>query len=252
MTRIAEGGVSGRLSVDSFISRMASRLRGESFRVDPAVPASYLVGFAVEKLVARIRGVWVLRKPRAPVFVGRNARIKCASNIHLGGFASFGSNTYVDALSRDGVTLGHGFSLGRGASIECTGSLATLGKGFTAGDNVGIGSSSFFGCAGGIEIGSDTIIGNFVSMHAENHNFDRTDIPIRLQGVNHKGIRIGKACWLGAKVTVLDGSQIGDGCVIAAGAVVREGIYPAHSLLAGVPARVIRSLKPSLEVVRHG
>ncbi len=129
--------------------------------------------------------------------------------MRFGRTAKFSSETYVDALSSDGVVLGNNFSLGRGASIECTGTLRSLGKGFVAGNNVGIGSFSFLGCAGGITIGDDTIAGNFVSMHAENHIFDRLDVPIRLQGVTHRGIRIGKNCWIGAKVTILDGADMG-------------------------------------------
>lgn len=225
------------------ISRIAQRLRGERFEVDPEVPGSYLLGFAIERMLARLRAVLTFRSLSTPAFVGRGARIRCVKRISLGGFASFGCGSNVDALSREGFVVGRGFSLGRGASIECTGSLQTLGKGFRAGDNVGVGSDSFLGCAGGIEIGSDTIIGNFVSMHSENHNFGRPDVPIRLQGVNHVGIRIGRNCWLGAKCTILDGVSLGDNSIVAAGAVVRAGEYEPWSLLAGVPARKIKSLK---------
>lgn len=227
--------------MNRLISLMASRFRGERFEIDPAIPTGYLLAFATAKLIARLRGI--IRFGLSPtVFIGRGARLKCVGKIKLGGFANFHADCYVDALSRNGVALGRGFSLGRGASIECTGSLKTLGAGFTAGDNVGIGSSSFLGCAGGITIGNDTILGNLVTMHSENHNFESADLPIRLQGVSHLGIRIGKNCWIGAKATILDGADIGDNSIVAAGAVVRAGDYEAGSLLAGVPARKIRSI----------
>lgn len=228
--------------MNRLISRIAQRLRGERFEVDPDVPGSYLSSLAVEKAVARLRGILIFRRLRPAVFVGRRARILCIERINISGYVSIGRDCTIDALSRDGIVLGHGFSMGRGASIECTGSLQTLGKGLKVGDNVGISSNSFLGCAGGIEIGSDTIIGNFVSMHSENHNFDRPDVPIRLQGVNHVGIRIGRNCWLGAKCTILDGVTLGDNSIVAAGAVVRAGEYEPWSLLAGVPARKIKSL----------
>ena len=48
-------------------------------------------------------------------------------------------------------------------------------------------------------------------------------------------------CWIGAKVTILDGVSIGEHCGIAAGAVVTRSV-PPHSLVAGVPARVLRQL----------
>lgn len=227
--------------MDRLVSSIARRLRGERFEIDPAVPSSYLASFALEKALARLRGLLAFRFVRHPVFVGRRAQIKCVSRLSIAGFASFGDDIYVDALSRDGVVLGRGFSLGRGASIECTGSLKRLGKGLTVGDNVGIGSGSFLGCAGGIEIGSDTIIGNMVTMHAENHVFEDGGVPVRLQGVTHQGIQIGRNCWLGAKATILDGARIGNDCVVAAGAVVREGVYPSGSVLAGVPAQQVRA-----------
>jgi acetyltransferase-like isoleucine patch superfamily enzyme len=55
-------------------------------------------------------------------------------------------------------------------------------------------------------------------------------------------VSIGDDVWLGANVTVLKGAQIGDGCVVATGAVVTAGQYPARSILAGAPARVVKSL----------
>lgn len=225
-----------------FVSLMASRFRGERFEIDPGIPTNYLLAFAAAKIIARLRGM-IRFGPSPPVFIGPGARLKCVSKIRLSGFANFNADCYLDALSRNGVVLGRGFSLGRGASIECTGSLKTLGVGFTAGDNVGIGSSSFLGCAGGISIGSDTILGNLVTMHSENHNFEHADLPIRLQGVSHQGIRIGRNCWIGAKATILDGANIGDNSIVAAGAVVRAGDYEAGSLLAGVPAKKIKSLR---------
>ena len=231
------------LNVIVLLSKLARRMRGEDIALDPAIPTGYLLGFMADKVAARLRGIIRLRRMAPTVFAGRRARIRCPSRITLHGYANFGPDSYVDALSRDGLVIGHGFSLGRGASIECTGTLRSLGKGLVVGDNVGIGSFSFLGCAGGIEIGGDTIFGNYVSMHSENHNYADPRVPVRLQGVNHKGIKIGRNCWIGGKATILDGARIGDDCIVAAGAVVRDGVYEAGSLLAGVPARIVRTLR---------
>lgn len=65
------------------------------------------------------------------------------------------------------------------------------------------------------------------------------DIPIRKQGVNRKGIKIGSNCWIGAKVTILDGTIIGNGCIVAAGAVVR-GQFPDNCVIGGVPAKILK------------
>jgi acetyltransferase-like isoleucine patch superfamily enzyme len=83
-------------------------------------------------------------------------------------------------------------------------------------------------------------MGQRVSFHSENHKFDRIDIPIRLQGVSRQGITIEDDCWVGANVTFLDGAHVGRGCVIGAGSVVK-GTIPPYSVIAGAPAKVLRS-----------
>ena len=81
--------------------------------------------------------------------------------------------------------------------------------------------------------------GNYVSVHPENHNYSSLHVPIRDQGVTGKGIVIGANCWIGAKVTILDGTRLGNGCVVAAGAVVK-GEFPDNCIIGGVPAKVIK------------
>ncbi len=125
--------------------------------------------------------------------------------------------------------------------IELTGSLKYLAKGMKIGNNVGLGSHGHYGSGvGGLEIGDDTIIGNYVSFHPENHNYKDHSIPIRLQGVNGKGIKVGRNCWIGAKATFLDGTEIGDGCIVAAGAVVK-GKFPNNVIIGGIPAQIIKN-----------
>jgi maltose O-acetyltransferase len=54
-------------------------------------------------------------------------------------------------------------------------------------------------------------------------------------------VRIGRGSWLGARVTVLPGTVVGDSCVVGASSLL-EGVYPPNSLIAGTPARVVRAL----------
>jgi acetyltransferase-like isoleucine patch superfamily enzyme len=69
---------------------------------------------------------------------------------------------------------------------------------------------------------------------------DDLNLAIRLQGVSRKGIKIGKNCWIGSKVTILDGVEIGDSCIVAAGAVVNKS-FPSNSVIGGVPAKILKS-----------
>jgi acetyltransferase-like isoleucine patch superfamily enzyme len=173
------------------------------------------------------------------VFIHPSSIIKCPSKIKVNKNFSLARNCYIDALSKNGIVAGENVSLGKYTTIECTGSLKNIGMGLVIGDNVGLGSHGFWGCAGGISVGNDCIFGNFVSLHSENHNYTDKNIPIRLQGVNRQGIIIGNNCWIGAKVTILDGSNIGDGCIIAAGTVVR-GIFPNNCIIGGVPSKILK------------
>src|SRR3546814_5479059 len=76
-------------------------------------------------------------------------------------------------------------------------------------------------------------MGQYVSFHSENHNFSDIEKSIKSQGVTRKGIFVDDDCWVGAKATFLDGANVGKGCVIAAGAVVR-GVIPQYSIVGGV------------------
>lgn len=79
------------------------------------------------------------------------------------------------------------------------------------------------------------------------------DVPIREQGVTRQGIDIGSDCWIGAKVTILDGVSLGRGCVIAAGSVVTRS-FPEHAIIGGVPAKLLkmRGTQPSCEPYNQG
>lgn len=225
------------------LSSLVSALRGTPFYIDPRVPPAYLLSLVFGFAVRRLRGWLAFPLRRIPVFIGRNCHVIGRSLITLEGPLNVGDYCIVNAISEKGIRFGANVTLQRGVVIECTGSLQKLGKGVTLGRNVGIGSGSFLGAAGGIEIGDDTIIGNFVSFHSENHNTDRLDVPIRLQGVRSIGIRVGQDCWIGAKVTLLDGAKLGHGCIVAAGAVVAAGHYDDYVILGGVPARVLKVRK---------
>lgn len=76
------------------------------------------------------------------------------------------------------------------------------------------------------------------------HVFDRTDVCMRLQGPTpYQRLTIGNDVWIGRRVMVMPGVRIGDGAIVAAGAVVTKDV-PDYAIVGGVPAKVIRFREP--------
>lgn len=95
---------------------------------------------------------------------------------------------------------------------------------------------------GGITIGNDVRIATSTIIASANHIFKDRDVPIWKQGMNAKGIRIADNVWIGANCTILDGVTIGNGAVIAAGAVVNKDV-DEYCIVGGVPAKLIKYRK---------
>ena len=111
------------------------------------------------------------------------------------------------------------------------------GKNIKIGKNVFINAGCKFQDQGGIEIGDGALIGHGVVLATLNHDF----APENRSTLHPSPIKIGKNVWIGANATVLPGVNIGDGAIVAAGAVV-TGDIPAKTIAAGVPAKVIRKI----------
>ena len=111
-----------------------------------------------------------------------------------------------------------------------------FGKNLTLGEGIFINLGCRFQDTGGITIGDGTLIGHGSTLTTLNHSID----PERRADMTPAPIEIGRNVWLGASVTVVPGVSIGDGAIVGAGAVVTEDV-PAHTIVAGVPARVIRA-----------
>jgi acetyltransferase-like isoleucine patch superfamily enzyme len=226
--------------MNALVVKTLERVLRRPVKLDSGVPSGYLVARAAALVLGLVRG---LAFARARIILGVGARVLAPSRLTLGGgIIRIDEHCMVDCLSTSGVHLGRNFKLGAFSRLVASGTLAQLGTGIRIGDNVGIGEFAYVGGAGGVTIGPDTIIGQYFSAHPENHIFADPERSIREQGVTRIGIEIGEGCWIGAKVTVTDGVKIGRRCVVAAGSVVTRS-FPAHSVIGGVPARLIRSLR---------
>ena len=111
------------------------------------------------------------------------------------------------------------------------------------GKNLRLGKRVFFnsGCKfqdqGGITIGDDVLVGHNVTIATLNHSMD----PDRRGDMEPRPVRIGNKVWIGSNATILPGVSVGEGAIIAAGAVVTKDVAP-RSVVGGVPARLIKMI----------
>lgn len=233
-----------KLIIESLI-----KLRNPNFKFDANLNSFALVQFIYTQVVSVCRGLRVLFFFKNPdgLLLGKSVKFFNMPKIKWGKFLKLGDNVYVSALGKHGITFGNNVGIGAYSRIVVSTSFNQLGEYIKIGNNVGIGEFAYLGGAGGLEIGDGCIVGQYLSCHPENHNYSDNGTDYRLQGVTRKGIKIGKNCWIGSKVTVLDGVTIGDNCVIAAGSVITKSM-PANSVIGGVPAKVIKQIEPMLKV----
>jgi len=92
-----------------------------------------------------------------------------------------------------------------------------------------------------VVMGDNLLMGPGVKIFSSNHGTDSVS-SMNVQSFSEKDIIIGNDVWIGANCVVLSGVTIGDGAVIAAGAVVSKDI-PPNTIAGGVPAKVIKSRK---------
>ena len=109
----------------------------------------------------------------------------------------------------------------------------------TIGDKVVLGRDSTVNCYLDVEIGAATIVADWVYVCDFDHVTADVERPIKDQGLVKSPVRIGPDVWVGVRSTVLRGTTVGRGSVLAAHCVAR-GEYPPFSVVAGSPARVVR------------
>lgn len=218
------------------------KLRNPTFTLDDNLNSGAVLQFIWIQLWSIMRGLRLLLFARNPkgMLLGKRVSFFAISKIKWGKFLRLGNDVHVSALSRHGVEFGDNVSVGAFSRIIVSTSFSNIGEKIKIGNNVGIGEFAYLGGSGGLEIGDECIVGQYLSCHPENHNYQNIEISIRHQGVNRKGIKIGKNCWIGSKVTILDGVEIGDGCILAAGSVITKS-FPDNSIIGGIPAKLLKT-----------
>ena len=226
------------------IEKIIRKLKNDpNYKWESNYAARDLLAISFVRGLQVIRGAFLkpfLKESKGLLFVGSGVKIRHKSHFTAGKNLILEDNVFINALAEDGIVTGDQVSIARDSILICTGVIAHQGKGIYIGKGTGINASAYLGGQGGIHIGEQVIIGPGVQIFSENHNYDQPGISIKEQGVTRLGVSIGDHCWLGGRVTVLDGVHIGKGCVVAAGAVVTKS-FPDYSILAGVPARIIKS-----------
>jgi acetyltransferase-like isoleucine patch superfamily enzyme len=164
------------------------------------------------------------------VELGSNARLAAGVDFNLcGGFR----NCLRNPAARGVIKLGDGAWLERGAVLWAfDGSIISH-------RNVYLGPYVTIYGHGGVEIGEETLVSMKATILSSNHVIPELGRIIRQQPDEMLPTKIGRDVWIGANAVILGGVTIGDGAVVAAGAVVTKDVE-AGAVVAGVPARFAR------------
>lgn len=147
----------------------------------------------------------------------------------------------------DYIDIGDGTSFGDGLCLTAWPELAntTLKPSIKIGKNCQFGAYNHITALNSITIGDNLLTGKWVTISDNSHgeiNYNTLNSPPLKRQMYSKGsIVIGKNVWIGDKATILPNVEVGDCSVIAANAVVTSNV-PAYSVVAGVPARVMKQL----------
>jgi acetyltransferase-like isoleucine patch superfamily enzyme len=164
------------------------------------------------------------------VELGGNVRLAAGVDFNVGGTFR---NCLRNPAARGTVKLGDGAWVERGAVLWAfDGSIVTR-------RNVFLGPYVTIYGHGGVEIGDDTLVSMKATILSSNHTIPEQGHSIREQPDELLPTKIGRDVWVGANAVILGGVTIGDGAVVAAGAVVSSDVE-AGAVVAGIPARLMR------------
>ncbi|HIE57902.1 MAG TPA: acyltransferase [Anaerolineales bacterium] len=194
-----------------------------------------IVGIALRGIFYRL----ILRMEGAAAIENR-VRLRFGDNIRLGHGVYLDQNTYLHACP-NGISLGPRTIVMHGAILHVYNFRNLPNSGITIGEDCLIGEYCVIRGQGGVTIGDRVYTSPFTQIIAVNHVFDDPAAPFIHQGITAEGITIEDDVWMGAGAVITDGVTVGRGAVVAAGAVVTKDV-PPHTVVGGVPAKIIKSI----------
>lgn len=224
--------------VGLYLSRQASSL----WRYGLEQTLQLLLGWIPTVLGIGLRGLFyrLMLDMDGWAAIEKDVRLRFADHIRLGHGSYLDENVYIHACPK-GVEIGENTLIMHGAVLHVYNFRNLPRAGIRIGQDCLIGEYSLIRGQGGVTIGDRVYTSPFTQIMAVNHVFDDPDRPFIEQGITAQGIVIEDDVWLGASAVITDGVRIGRGSVVAAGAVV-TGDVPAHTVVAGVPARPVRTI----------
>jgi len=182
---------------------------------------------------------WILGSTGSNVIFGRGITLRHPHKIRIGSDVVIDDHCMLDAkgTSNRGITIGDGVFIGRNSIIYCKDGDIDIQPNANISFNCEVYSSHK------VVIGKGALIAAYCYiMSGGSYDHRGSEIEFADQEGFAKGPTIiGERCWLGARVTVLDGVSIGTRTVVGAGAVITKDL-PEHAVAVGVPARVVDQL----------
>jgi acetyltransferase-like isoleucine patch superfamily enzyme len=175
--------------------------------------------------------------------IENGVRLRFASNIRLGHGVYLDQGAYLHATP-GGIDIGPGAIVMHGAVLHVYNFRNIPQARIRIGRDSLVGEYTIIRGQGGVEIGDRVYTSPFTQIIAVNHVFDDPERPFVEQGITAQGIVIEDDVWLGSGAVVTDGVRVGRGAVVAAGAVVTQDV-PPHTVVGGVPARVLKKIEKS-------
>lgn len=187
---------------------------------------------------------WQLR--HAGVECGPYVWISARPDVALGGESScsIAGGTFIPTMvqirgnDRGRIVIGRNCSLDTMARLFAANDALLLLE-----DNVAIGPYNIINAFDHCTIRKNSMLGPYVNINCADHGMEPGE-PMRFQPGSYGPVLIEEDCWIGSHAVILKGVTVGEGAIVAAGAVVTRDV-PAFAIVGGVPARVIGDRRES-------